>query len=107
VSLAEDIVDQRHQEYRDLFRGVAKGSMGSLQVVKNKLRRFLSSEDASFDELLEAAKIWVKEKGSPYAGHADNFLYLKKKDGEISRAKQMIKQLRSQDKIESWINDII
>jgi hypothetical protein len=107
ISLEDDVVEQRYQEYRDIFKGVSPGSMGTISTVKNKLRRLLNEEDIQFDDILRAAEHWVVQKGSPFAGHADNFLYLKKKDGEISRVKQMLEFLKEKDSRESWVTDII
>lgn len=66
-------------EYRALFKGVRRGSMGDKSIVKDYLQRFMSENpEYSFEDILEVTREYVRGE---YVSNADNFIY-KIKDGK-------------------------
>lgn len=66
-------IENRIDEYRNLFKGYKKGAMGSLSNCKSNLSTFLKNNpNYSFDDVLNAAK--------SYINNLDDFKYLKRAD---------------------------
>jgi len=87
-----DGLDEFVKEYRNLWKGLKIGSMGSHNTCFDKLSRWFS-ENPSYtkDDVLNAAKLYIKSLDNyQYLQQADYFIY--KKDGkeESSRLSSFI-----------------
>ena len=92
----EEISEEWISDYRDIWRGLFTGSMGSVQTIRDKLERWLSNNPKhSLDDVMRAAKYWVEAKKSEVdnpnlIGQADYFIYKKVGKDEISRLSSVI-----------------
>lgn len=94
-----DLVSYRLHEYRDKWKGLFVGSMGSGSAVRDKIIRWLKeNKDYTFDDILKATDYWIHYKGKEvddpaFLGQADYFIYKQQKDGtEISRLSSVIEE---------------
>ena len=89
------------EEFRDKWKGLKPGSMGSLSTCKEKMRRWMQENPTySPQQILKAADIYINSLNSlTYLQQADYFIY--KKDGkeESSRLSAFI------DEIDTKVND--
>lgn len=94
-----DLVSYRLHEYRDKWKGLFVGSMGTGSAVRDKIIRWLKENPTyTFDDILTATDYWVNEKGKQiddpqFLGQADYFIYKQQKDGtEVSRLSSIIEE---------------
>lgn len=94
-----DLVSYRLHEYRNKWKGLFVGSMGTATAVRDKLIRWLKENpDYTFDDVLKATDYWIHYKGKEiddpnFLGQADYFIFKHLKDGtEISRLSSVIEE---------------
>jgi putative ubiquitin-RnfH superfamily antitoxin RatB of RatAB toxin-antitoxin module len=70
-------IEDRVEEYRNVFKGLKKGAMGSLTNCKQNLSIFLKNNpNNTFDQILNAAKVYVNSVNDfTYLQRADYFIY--------------------------------
>ena len=76
--IIEDEVNTNIKEFRELWRGLKPGSMGSLQSCKDKMKRWIKANpEYSFDEIMKAAKLYLDTEGrnTRFLQRADYFIY--------------------------------
>lgn len=90
----EDMLDKHHlvtdaqvQEYRLLW---PVGYRGSNKAVKEKMERFISENECTFEQILLATKKYLKVWSTPYHGKAQFFFYKMENGEEISRAEEYL-----------------
>lgn len=68
----------RLPEFRNKWKGLKPGSMGSLEACKSKLKRWMDENpDYTFDEVLKAAELYIDSLNGDYRylQRADYFIY--------------------------------
>jgi len=89
----EQIVKDRVDEYRSMFKGIRSGSIGIKQKVIELLTQFCLQNSKSFDEVLEATKVYMSYTDTKLISNADNFITKLDKDGnEISLLKMAFEE---------------
>lgn len=74
-------VEENIDAYRELFRGLKVGSMGSLASCKEKLTRWMKENpDVTIERILKATQIYI--------GSVDNMKYLKRADYFIYKVEE-------------------
>lgn len=72
-------LESRTEEYRNKWKGLKPGSMGSLKACKQKLNRWMKENpDYSFDDILKAVDIYLNSgvlKDLRFLKQADNFIF--------------------------------
>lgn len=71
-------VEDRINEYRELFRGLKASSMGSPKSCKQKLTRWMKENpDYTFDDILQAARLYIQSLNGDYRylQRADYFIF--------------------------------
>lgn len=94
------------KEYRNLWKGLKPGSMGSEQGVKDKLFRWMQNNpEYSKDDILNAAKMYINSLTSyVYLQQADYFIYKKDLNGESSRLSAFIDEKEPE---KDWTSNLI
>lgn len=94
------------KDYRNLWKGLKPGSMGSEQGCKDKLFRWMQNNpEYSKEDILKAAKIYINSLDNyVYLQQADYFIYKKDLNGESSRLSAFIDEI---EKKEDWTSNII
>ena len=74
--------DEFIEEYRNLWKGLKVGSLGSYKTCYDKMKRWVSENpNYSKDDILKAARIYIKSLDNyQYLQQADYFIF--KKDGK-------------------------
>lgn len=89
----EQIVKDRVDEYRSLFKGIRSGSIGVKQKVIELLIQFCIQNQISFDDILEATKVYMSYTETKLISNADNFIIKLDKDGkEVSLLKLALEE---------------
>ena len=92
LTVEQDIRD-RVDEYRSLFKNVRSGSIGVKAKVIQLLIQFCKLNNKTFDEVLEATKVYMSYTDFHLISNADNFISKLDKDGnEISLLKMAIEE---------------
>lgn len=91
-----DAVEEGIEEYRNSWKGLKPGSMGSPKNCKDKLKRWmLENPEYTFDDILKAVSIYINQFNGDYRflQQADYFIF--KKDGkeESSRLSAFIDEI--------------
>src|SRR5690606_38510822 len=76
--LINEEVNNNIKEFRELWRGLKPGSMGSLQSCKDKMKRWIKDNpEYSFDDIIKAAKLYLSTEGRNirFLQRADYFIY--------------------------------
>jgi hypothetical protein len=89
----DKLTDEIINKLRDIFPA---GDRGSLALVKTKMNRFMNEhENASIDDILRAAQLWVRDKGA-FCGKAQYFFYKRDNSGgEESRCEEFLEYVSS------------
>lgn len=84
--VTQDEIKERIQEYRNIFKGLKIGSMGSKNSCIEKLQKWVKENpEYSFDDILKAANIYIESLSSyQYLQRADYFIYKQDKNGSIN-----------------------
>lgn len=72
------VIDERVDEFRNKWKGLKPGSMGSKKSCKDKLNRWMrENPDYNFDEILKAADLYLSTEGMnlKFLQRADYFIY--------------------------------
>lgn len=91
-----EITQEQVDNYRNIWKGLFTGSMGSPEGVKDKMIRWLNSNPKyTYDDICRAAKYWIENKGREVdninlIGQADYFIYKKEGKSEHSRLSSVI-----------------
>lgn len=91
------VVDDKANEFRNKWRGLKPGSMGSLKACKEKLHRWMKENpEYPFEDILKAADLYLATEGANtrYLQRADYFIF--KQDahkGEMSRLSAFIDEI--------------
>ena len=81
ITIEQEIRD-RIDEYRIMFKRVRPGSTGVKQKVIQMLTRFCLQNQVTFDQVLEATKIYMTYTDFHLISNADNFISKLDKSGE-------------------------
>ena len=90
-------IDDRIGEFRNKWKGLKPGSMGSLKACKDKLKRWMKENpEYSFEDILKAADLYLTTEGADvrYLQRADYFIF--KQDthkDEMSRLSAFIDEI--------------
>lgn len=99
------------KKYRNKFNGLKLGSMGNLQDVKTKLRRWMKNNpDVSFKEILEATDLYIESLNGNYnyLQRADYFIYKQnRKKEETSRLSIFIEEIRKEPENSDWTTNLV
>jgi hypothetical protein len=96
------------KEFRNLWKGLKPGSMGSESACRDKLFRWMQNNPLyTKEDILKAAKIYINNLDNyNYLQQADYFIYKKDLNGESSRLSAFIDEI--DNKIEdNWVNKLI
>lgn len=108
-NLNNKIFDEKITEYRELWRGLKPGSMGSLQSCKDKMKRWMESNpEYTFDNIINAAKLYLRTEGMSlrFLQRADYFIYKQENNREeSSRLSAFIDDVDSKD--DDWTSKLI
>jgi len=91
-------VKNRIQEYRNLWKGLFTGSMGTPTACVDKLTEWLiNNPQYSFDDVLTASEYWIENKLSEVRnpsllGQADYFIYKNVDGNKMSRLSSIIEE---------------
>ena len=106
--ISED-VNNRIEEFRNLWKGLKAGSMGSLKSCKDKMTRWMKENpEYSFDEIIEAAKLYLRTEGMNlrFLQRADYFIYKQSNNREEeSRLSAYIDDIDNNDD-EDWTSTL-
>lgn len=72
------VIDERVDEFRDKWRGLKPGSMGSKKSCKDKLNRWMrENPEYNFDDILKAVDLYLSTEGMNlrFLQRADYFIY--------------------------------
>jgi hypothetical protein len=83
------------EEFRDKWKGLKPGSMGSLSTCKEKMKRWMQENPTySPQQILKAADIYINSLNSlTYLQQADYFIYKKDSKEESSRLSAFIDEI--------------
>lgn len=107
-----DISDEWIEEYRNQWKGLFTGSMGSKESIRSKVERWLNNNPKySLDDILKAAKYWIESKrrevdNPQLIGQADYFIYKKQGKDEISRLSSVIDEIDN-NPLSTWKDEVI
>lgn len=102
-------VENRIEEFRNKWKGLKPGAMGSSKSCKEKLTRWmLENPEYSFDEILKAADLYLVNEGrnTKYLQRADYFIYKKEGIDENSRLSAYIDDIDSNE-VQDWTSNLI
>lgn len=93
--LLENEVNTFIEEFRNKWKGLKPGSMGSLSACKDKMKRWMfENPNYSKDQILKAAEIYIHSLNNyDYLQQADYFIYKKDAHGESSRLSAFIDEI--------------
>ena len=93
--LLENEVNTFIEEFRNKWKGLKPGSMGSLSACKDKMKRWMfENPNYSKDQILKAAEIYIRSLNNyNYLQQADYFIYKKDAHGESSRLSAFIDEI--------------
>lgn len=93
--LLENEVNTFIEEFRNKWKGLKPGSMGSLSACKDKMKRWMfENPNYSKDQILKAAEIYIHSLNNyNYLQQADYFIYKKDVHGESSRLSAFIDEI--------------
>ena len=86
--------DEFIEEYRNLWKGLKVGSLGSYKTCYDKMKRWMSENpNYSKDDILKAARIYIKSLDNyQYLQQADYFIFKKDGKDENSRLSAFIEE---------------
>ena len=89
--------DEFIEEYRNLWKGLKVGSLGSYKTCYDKMKRWMSENpNYSKDDILKAARIYIKSLDNyQYLQQADYFIFKKDGKDENSRLSAFIDEQES------------
>lgn len=102
-------IDEKTKEFRNKWKGLKPGAMGSLKACKEKLYRWMKENpEYSFDEILKAADLYLSTEGRDvrFLQRADYFIF--KQDthkDEMSRLSAYIDEINS-DYNSNWTSNL-
>jgi len=104
------IIDENVDVFRAVWKGLKPGSMGSRDNCKTKLTRWMrNNPDKSFDDIIKAAKIYIRSLNGnyKYLQRADYFIYKKMGSEEGSRLDAFIEEIENVTFAEQdWTNKL-
>ena len=102
IKITDNFVD----EYRNKWKGLKPGSMGSFSSCKDKLIRWLSNNpNYESEQILKAADIYLNSiQNYQYLQQADFFIYKKEGKDEHSRLSAFIDEIET--KSEGWTSTL-
>ena len=89
--------DEFIEEYRNLWKGLKVGSLGSYRTCYDKMKRWMSENpNYSKEDILKAARIYINSLGNyQYLQQADYFIFKKDGKDENSRLSAFIDEQES------------
>lgn len=103
-------IENRIDEFRNKWRGLKPGSMGSLKSCKDKLSRWMTENpNYSFDEVLKAADLYLNNEGRNlrFLQRADYFIYKQENNREeASRLSAYIDDI-DDNEVSDWTSKLI
>jgi hypothetical protein len=102
-------IEDRIYEFRNKWKGLKAGSMGSEKACKEKLNRWMKENPKySFDEILKAADLYLSTEGANlrYLQRADYFIF--KQDSykdETSRLSAFIDEIDN-NSVQDWTTNL-
>lgn len=105
--IIDNEIDLFIKEYRQLWKGLKLGSMGSESACKEKLARWMKNNPTySKEDILKAAKLYLDNINNyTYLQQADYFIYKKDANGESSKLSAFIEEIDSP--LNDWTSQII
>lgn len=93
-------------EYRNLWKGLKPGSMGSLEACREKMFRWMNNHPSySKEDILKAAKMYINQIDNiQYLQQADYFIYKKNGLSEDSRLSAFIDE--EEIKEDGWSSNL-
>lgn len=89
----EQVVRERIDEYRSMFKGIRTGSIGEKQKVINMLTQFCLQNNKTFDDVLLVTKVYMQYTDTQMISNADNFISKIDRNGdEISLMKMAFEE---------------
>jgi hypothetical protein len=107
---ANSVIDDRVREYRNLFKGLKRGSMGGPEACKAKLIRWLKNNPSNtMDDVIKAASLYIRTLSGNYnyLQQADYFIYKKNGKDETSKLSAFIDELDNDDFVEDGWTDTL
>lgn len=105
----ENVVDDRINEFRDKWKGLKAGSMGSLKACKVKLSRWMhENPNYTFDKILDAADLYLSTEGlnTRFLQRADYFIFKQENNREeSSRLSAFIDDVDA-NKVQDWTSKL-
>ena len=92
LSVEQEVRD-RIDEYRSMFKGIRAGSIGVKQKVVDLLTQFCLQNQVSFDDVLQATKVYMSYTDFQFLSNADTFISKLDKTGqEVSLLKLALEE---------------
>lgn len=107
------ITDEQISEYREIWKGLFTGSMGSAESIRSKLERWLKhNPDYTFEDVCKAAHYWIENKSREVShpaiiGRADYFIYKKEGKDEMSRLSSIIDDAINDSSPTDWSTTVL
>lgn len=102
-----NFINENVDEFRNLWKGLKPGSMGSLKSCKEKLIRWMiENPDYNFEDIIKAAKLYLRTEGRnlTYLQRADYFIFKKEGKEESSRLSAFIDDIEIVD--DNWTSEL-
>ncbi len=101
-----NVVDSYIKDYRNKWKNLKAGSMGSPKACKEKLIRWLKENpEYDMDQVMKAADLYIKTEGRnknyAYLQRADYFIFKKDGKDEVSRLSAFIEEIDIEQE-EDW-----
>lgn len=103
-----DEVNERVQEYRNVFKGHKAGSMGSGTACKNNLSEFLKrNTQYNLDDVIKAAKLYINTVNDfTYLQRADYFIYKQDKNKNVTSTLEAFIDEEADETNKEWTTNL-
>ena len=103
-----DEVNERVQEYRNVFKGHKAGSMGSVTACKNNLSEFLKrNTQYNLDDVIKAAKLYINTVNDfTYLQRADYFIYKQDKNKNVTSTLEAFIDEEADETNKEWTTNL-
>lgn len=102
-------IEERIHEFRDKWRGLKTGSMGSEKACKEKLNRWMKENpNYSFEQILKAVDLYLNTEGTNlrYLQRADYFIFKQENSKEeVSRLSAFIDEIDN-NSVQDWTSNL-
>jgi len=100
-------LDDFIKEFRNLWKGLKPGSMGSEKACKDKMYKWMQDNPSyNKEDIIKAAKLYIKSLDDlKFLQQADYFVYKKDAHGESSRLSAFIDEIDNKP-VEDWTSKL-